>query len=413
VRKFHSWNAAVVGITIIAMLLTHAASAQSPSSPGGDAPILYLPVVMAGSTAPVVEPEEPPPSIPFPEEPTPVAQEPIPQPKGPEPVVEVPAEVDSPDARLWDIDSAQFRDPNAVEAASSDAVDWNVAGSFTVSGKLGVGWQTPAYLGDFRQSVNGLAVVRVTNPNAGAGAVAGFAAGTMNGTAPIYVFGPNWSGAWGGFPVKNYAMLRSDSGLNGLIVTSGGADPLIFGVNEAERARITSAGYMGIGTTAPSSKLEVVNSAVVHALRLRGPGGYGSQARLNFGDSDFVYIDEPIDDSLRIHGADEINLETPRVEVNGIKPVKIVRLADINGNVNTGISASTYDCVVAGFSAYYDIQEDDPGISAIWTHTYGGTWWVQANLRSHNDNDFPDVDILCFVKSVVEYTGDRALWDPD
>ncbi len=418
-RRHHSWHIAAVVLTILAMFLANAAIAQSPAPASDVIPLLYLPLVMDGRAPIPVAPEAPAPPQTAPELPAPAPEPPAPTPapapltKVTGPVAAPPAVTDNPDARQWDSDSVLWNGSGVVEPAFADSLHWNAAGDFTISGKLGVGWQPPAYLGDFRQSVNGLAVVRVTNPNAGAGAVAGFAAGTTMGTTPIYVFGPNYSGTWNGMFAKNYSMLRSDSGLNGLIVSTGGADPLIFGTNNAEHARITAEGNIGIGVQYVSSKLEVNNASDIHALRIWGPGAAGSQARLNFGDSEYVYIDEPTDDSLAIHSYYEVNLETPNVEVNGIKPVRIVRLTDINGYIDTGISAATYDCVVAGFAAYYDLQEDDAGLSAIWTHVYNGTWWVDAVLRDHNDYAYPDVDILCFVKAMVDYGGDRTLWDAD
>lgn len=47
----------------------------------------------------------------------------------------------------------------------------------------------------------------------------------------------------------------------------------------------------------------VINGSETNALRLVGPvGPYGYGARLNFGDANYAYIEEDIDDSLKIYG---------------------------------------------------------------------------------------------------------------
>jgi len=57
-------------------------------------------------------------------------------------------------------------------------------------------------------------------------------------------------------------------------------------------------GKVGIGTTDPTHKLTV--SGPVESLGLMGPGVNGSSARLNFGDENYVYLAEDVDDKLTI-----------------------------------------------------------------------------------------------------------------
>jgi len=56
---------------------------------------------------------------------------------------------------------------------------------------------------------------------------------------------------------------------------------------------------VGIGTATPTHALHVVND-VDQVMRLEGPGVNGSEARLIFGDPDFVYLYEDFDDTLEI-----------------------------------------------------------------------------------------------------------------
>ncbi|MBU0763474.1 MAG: tail fiber domain-containing protein, partial [Bacteroidetes bacterium] len=59
-------------------------------------------------------------------------------------------------------------------------------------------------------------------------------------------------------------------------------------------------GNVGIGTNAPTHALTVY-VAGTETMRLYSSGSYGSGARLNWGDGDNAYIDEPTDDRLRIY----------------------------------------------------------------------------------------------------------------
>jgi hypothetical protein len=61
----------------------------------------------------------------------------------------------------------------------------------------------------------------------------------------------------------------------------------------------TNTGYVGMGTGFPTHQLTVQSSNQA-TLRLIGPGAFGSQARLNFGDADYVYLEEDQDDRLTI-----------------------------------------------------------------------------------------------------------------
>ena len=58
---------------------------------------------------------------------------------------------------------------------------------------------------------------------------------------------------------------------------------------------------LGIGTTvSPTHSLTVETTVGTNTVRLIGPGTNGAGSRMNFGDADFVYLDEPTDDHLRI-----------------------------------------------------------------------------------------------------------------
>jgi hypothetical protein len=65
---------------------------------------------------------------------------------------------------------------------------------------------------------------------------------------------------------------------------------------------ISRTGRIGIGTSTPTHPL-TIQSPTIDAMRLIGPGVFGSGARLTFGDADYVRIEEDMDDALRIHSS--------------------------------------------------------------------------------------------------------------
>jgi hypothetical protein len=78
-------------------------------------------------------------------------------------------------------------------------------------------------------------------------------------------------------------------------------------------------GYVGVGSSSPSHRLTVLNGLNEDVLRVISGGPFGSGARFNFGDQDFVYIDEDIDDSLRISASGRLALMS-EVGVNTLLP---------------------------------------------------------------------------------------------
>ena len=88
----------------------------------------------------------------------------------------------------------------------------------------------------------------------------------------------------------------------------------INGINGA-----TSSVKVGIGVNIPTHYL-TISAPDDETLRLIGPGTNGAGSRFNFGDADFVYIEETTDDILRIQ-ANRIGIGRPpttnRLEVEG------------------------------------------------------------------------------------------------
>ncbi len=82
---------------------------------------------------------------------------------------------------------------------------------------------------------------------------------------------------------------------------------------------VDSAGNLGIGTQFPANKL-TVRSADVSTFRLIGPTGtYGYGDRLNFGDGEFAFIEEDLDDQLQFY-AGRFAFSNGRVGVGTLAP---------------------------------------------------------------------------------------------
>ncbi|MCE7988378.1 MAG: hypothetical protein DYG89_45040 [Caldilinea sp. CFX5] len=92
----------------------------------------------------------------------------------------------------------------------------------------------------------------------------------------------------------------------------------------------------------------------------------------------------------------------------GRKPVKIVRISNLPENVGPvfpNVPASDYECTVGGWSTgIYDMYENGNGINKAWTYVEDGWWWVSVKFSSHNKNDTPSIDVVCFLKGIVEYS---------
>jgi hypothetical protein len=150
-----------------------------------------------------------------------------------------------------------------------NATDW------FVSNRLGVGTDTPSFDLQVQKNVNGTTRINVVNSNTGANALADVAIGTGVGQSyALQKFGSGFSAfSWSGIALANWARFRSDSGVAGLIFTTGGASPLVFGTSDAERMRITPTGNVGIGTSSPSAQTHINNTANQPALRIDSSAG--------------------------------------------------------------------------------------------------------------------------------------------
>ena len=133
--------------------------------------------------------------------------------------------------------------------------------------------------------------------------------------------------------------------------------PLIFGTNNTERMRITGGGNVGIGTSSPGAKFQVIGSTTV--------GGYANvAAAFGAGVSSELYLGSLNGNNPYIGsgGAFPLSFNT-----NGTERMRI----DSSGNVGIGVVPSAWTSGWTGF--------DEGGYSALATASTGYTF-VANNL---------------------------------
>jgi hypothetical protein len=141
--------------------------------------------------------------------------------------------------------------------ADQVAISTNGTGRLFVdaSGNVGVG-VTPTQEVDVFANKNGLTTNWTRNPNTGASAGSRLLVGSHLGDVSLVAYSAA-NTAFGG----SAAVLNSSSAFTGgLHLSAGGAAPLVFWTNSSERMRLDSTGRLGLGSSSPGAKLEIVGT---------------------------------------------------------------------------------------------------------------------------------------------------------
>lgn len=137
---------------------------------------------------------------------------------------------------------------------------------FPANGAAGIGTQSPntSSLLDITSTAKGVLIPRMTKSQRDA--IAAPATGLLiyqtNSNAGFYYYAGN---GWSPVTPKPGWLLKGNSGIDASANFLGTTDaqPIVIKTNNMEAMRIGSNGYVGIGTTTPSAKLEVSGDAVI------------------------------------------------------------------------------------------------------------------------------------------------------
>ncbi|MCF7815698.1 MAG: tail fiber domain-containing protein [Candidatus Pacebacteria bacterium] len=193
----------------------------------------------------------------------------------------------------------------------------------TQAGNVGIGTTSPSGLLHVQKDQNSPTRIQITNENTGASSQTGLM--VTNSALPNYYYtaglmGTNFS--TNGLFEPNKGVISVGGEIDGLnIFTQKSTAPLIFGTNGAEKMRISNTGNVGIGTTSPTSRLDIKQSV----------DAFGGGIRLNqVADSDYAEI---------VSAGDRLVFG-----LNGYERISILE----NGNVGIGTTSPTYKLEVAG-----------------------------------------------------------------
>ncbi|MBU0646171.1 hypothetical protein KJ611_01680, partial [Patescibacteria group bacterium] len=123
------------------------------------------------------------------------------------------------------------------------------------SGQLGIGTTSPGQLLTVSKDQAAGTYAQVSNTNSSG--IAGFMATSNLGPMVIQSIGST-EGATG---LAGWGRLRTDSALNGFAFVTGGAKPITFNPNDSEAMRIIDGGSVGINTTGPDRRLDVLDAS--------------------------------------------------------------------------------------------------------------------------------------------------------
>ena len=190
--------------------------------------------------------------------------------------------------------------------------DWTISGNDIYNANtdnVGVGSPTPTHKFTVKHDIANAGVMCIENEDSAGFLGIYFSEGAFSGT--------NYRGHVG--------HVNSTSGFAepGTFQVASGDRDLTFSATDGsnnyhERMRIYKTGETRIGpdTTTGTHTLHIHNETTDDVLRIQGPGTNGAESRLNFGDGNYVYLDEDSDDHLIIEASGGVQV-TDNLDVTG------------------------------------------------------------------------------------------------
>jgi hypothetical protein len=160
------------------------------------------------------------------------------------------------------------------------------------SGNVGIGTSSPASKLEVEDSVNGDMHLRINNTNTGSSARTLLLLESDGATGSLYLNGANRVSS--GVDQADSMTLTSDSSASNGLNINATSGSMKFYYNYLEKMRITSAGNVGIGTSSPSTALDVNGTVTATAFSGSGSGITGipntAQVWVNFNGTGTVAI---------------------------------------------------------------------------------------------------------------------------
>ncbi len=208
------------------------------------------------------------------------------------------------------------------------------------SGNVGMGTAIPGKLLHVYQSSNTAVVAGVNNPNSGTAANSEWRVGeniTTANTSYITLAYLNSGFTASGEAVPNLGSLGTgSSATNGLRIFTNAAAPIKFSPNGTEALRIASGGNVGIGSTTPTAKLDVVGTAGANAIANFASASGTSALYVSKGGNVGVSTTSPVA-KLDIFDNTSANLSSFKIKNGSAQDVFSV---DNNGRTYIGSSAA-------------------------------------------------------------------------
>jgi hypothetical protein len=144
-------------------------------------------------------------------------------------------------------------------------VNNSTAMTISQSGYVGIGTTTPSQPLTVEKSINGAAEVRLTNTNSGTSSYAVFTAHNDMDYAAMFGVG-GWGATGLGALYQNRAFIDAPMTLSGISLVTQGASPIVFATNATERMRVSLSGNVGIGTSNPTTALDISGAMTANGM---------------------------------------------------------------------------------------------------------------------------------------------------
>ena len=143
---------------------------------------------------------------------------------------------------------------------------------------------------------------------------------------------------------------------------------------------------IGIGTSLTTHKLTIEGTN--QTLRLIGPGVYGSNSQLNFGDGNYVSLSEDVDDKLLIHAQGRTAITGGNVGIGTTEPDNTLTVAGIIHTSSGGIKFpdNTFQTTAAVTSTEHYIGESFGGGKVFFVYDGGRHGLIAATTDQATDS---------------------------